>query len=182
MAVYEHKEGARSSFHEPDIQMLCADDFRFWRNANPETKNVISLLPLNVQFDLVCRQQYTSGFIAVDITPPNVVLPTEHTLVCKPPSDAELFLLNEYYGHSCDNYIPRHSDVSIAKFVSKVAAARYQLCASHFERRGSIMKMFNQMYIYRICKLSFVYKMYIQKLRIILIRHKILRISIKDAQ
>ena len=142
--VYENKEGSNSSFDAPDIKILAADDFRFWRNANPETKNIICLLPLNVQFDLVCRQQYISGFDEIDITPPAVVIPKEYTVVCKPPTDRELFYLNEYYGYSCDNYIPKHSDIQIARFVAKVAKARYQFCSTQLERRGTIMKMFNQ--------------------------------------
>ena len=122
----------------------AADDFRYWRNLNSEIKNLICLLPLNVQFELVCRQQYVSGFDQIDITPPAVVYPKEYTIACKPLSDKELLYLNEYYGHNGENYIPKHSDISIARFVSKVAKARYQFCTTQLERKGTIMKMFNQ--------------------------------------
>ena len=142
--TYEQKEGVNSPFDDPYIQILAADDFRYWRNANPETKNIICLLPLNVQFELVCRQQYVSGFDEIDITPPAVVYPKESTITCKPLSDRELLYLNEYYGHNGENYIPKHADVSIAKFIAKVSKARYQFCSTQLERKGTIMKMFNQ--------------------------------------
>ena len=99
---------------------------------------------MNVQFELVCRQQYVSGFDEIDITPPAVVYPKEYTLACKPLTDRELLYLNEYYGHNGDNYIPKHADITIAKFVAKVSKARYQFCSTQLERKGTIMKMFNQ--------------------------------------
>ena len=142
--VYSKQEGAKSSFENPSIQILAPDDYRFWRFENPETKNIISLLPISVQFELCCRQQFVSGFNLVDITPPSIVFPKEYSITCKPLTQQELFFLNEFYGNGGEQYLPKYSDPKIANFISKIASARFQFCLTQLERQGTVMSMFNQ--------------------------------------
>ena len=148
MVQYESKPDANpsnspnSSFADPSITLYSPDDFRHWRNQNPEPKNIICFLPLSIHFELSFRQLFTSGFDIVDVTPEKIVMPRDFTLRCKPLSDKELFYLGQSYGENGER-VPKFNKKEVFDFIGLIGSARHQFALTHLTRGGKCHSMYN---------------------------------------
>ena len=142
LVLYESKPDNQSSFSDPSIELYAPDDFRNWRNLNPEPKNIICYLPLSVHFELSFRQLFVSGFDIVDTTPEKIVMPRDITIRCKPLSDKELFYLDHSYGKNGER-IPKFNKKEVLDFAGLIGSARHQFAMTHLIKGGKCFSMFN---------------------------------------
>ena len=133
-------ESETDYWNNPEIYIMTMDDYRHWRDSNPQCKNVACFLPINVQLALAYRQYYAQNFMLVKPEQGKTKKAPFQTLVCEPLTDIELFYLFNYHGSK----LPQYSSKKISDFVSNVHKARYYLAQNSLKKTsGKISTMFN---------------------------------------
>ena len=105
---YGLDQDAQDKLANPTILMMAADDFRNWRQDNPDTVNLICFLPLSVLIELSYRQFFCSGFNLVELKIGATVFPKSYSLECNPLTSHEIFwLTNSLAQRALVHQLPR---------------------------------------------------------------------------